>query len=76
VPASSGFDDAGADLDETGAPALGIGDSDRIRRLLSQTGVKKPERRSNSPTLKLFDGFWDSMSRSSLVMLFPRWHTL
>jgi hypothetical protein len=63
-------------LDEAGAAELGIGDSERIRRLLSQTGVKKPDRRSNSPTLKLFDGFWDSVSRSSVVMLFPRWHTL
>ena len=60
--------DAGADA---AAPEDGMGDSDRILRLLSHTGVKKPDKRSNSPTLKLFDGLEDSMSRSSVVMFFP-----
>jgi hypothetical protein len=65
--------DEAAALDDDGASAAaeldGIGDSERMRRLLSQTGVKKPERRSKSPTLKLLDGLGDSMSRSSVVML-------
>jgi hypothetical protein len=58
---------------ELGADAAaledGIGDSERRRRLLSQTGVKKPERRSNSPTSKLFEGLADSVSRSSVVIV-------
>jgi hypothetical protein len=59
---------------ELGTPGLDDGgrDSDRRRRLLSQTGVKKPDRRSNSPTLKLLDGLEDSVSRSSVLMLVPR----
>jgi hypothetical protein len=58
---------------ELGADAAaldeGTGDSERRRRLLSQTGVKNPDRRSNSPTWKLFDGLLDSVSRSSVVMV-------
>jgi hypothetical protein len=49
----------------------GIGDSERRRRLLSQTGVKNPESRSTSPTLKLFDGLAESVSRSSVLMVVP-----
>jgi len=50
----------------------GMGDSERIRRLLSQTGVKKPDKRSKSPILKFFEGLEDSISLSSLLMVFPR----
>jgi hypothetical protein len=66
---------APAPRDEIGADAAaleaGTGESARKRRLLSQTGVKKPDRRSTSPTLKLA-GLLDSMSRSSVVMVAPR----
>src|SRR5688500_9405386 len=58
-------------FDDTG-PLEGMGDSERIRRLLSHTGVKKPDKRSKSPTLKFFDGLEESMSLSSVVMVFPR----
>jgi hypothetical protein len=59
---------------ELGTPELDDGgrDSERRRRLLSQTGVKNPDRRSTSPTLKLLDGLEDSVSRSSVLMLVPR----
>jgi hypothetical protein len=66
-------DEAGAGVElEAEAAALdaGTGDSERIFRLLSHTGVKKPDSRSNSPTLKLFEGLEGSRSRSSVAMLF------
>jgi hypothetical protein len=73
-PGLEALEEGGA-FTEGGAPAAafdeGTGDSERILRLLSQTGVKKPDKRSNSPTLKLFEGLDGSMSRSSVVMLFP-----
>jgi hypothetical protein len=66
----------GAPREEVGAEAAalddGTGDSERRRRLLSQTGVKNPLNRSNSPTLKLFAGLLDSMSSRSSVVIEAR----